>query len=182
MTASHESSLTTTPSGAEPPSHPFLGSCALLLGTVVLCLGFLTEVFGSLPFFMPRSWYTSRPLWYFLALASFGVGVALLRNRFPDRLQKWKPSKRGPRFQRLIVYTREGCHLCDDAIEILARYARWLPPLETVDIDSDPALRERYTTVIPVVEIDGRERFRGRVDEALLRRLIENTPPQGGRR
>jgi hypothetical protein len=41
-----------------------------------------------------------------------------------------------------------------------------------VDIDADPALRERYNECIPVVEIDGRERFRGRINEVLLARLL----------
>ena len=43
--------------------------------------------------------------------------------------------------------------------------------VEEVDIDADPALRKRYTDCVPVVLIDGKERFRGRVDERLLRRL-----------
>ena len=67
------------------------------------------------------------------------------------------------------VFSRPGCHLCDDAEELLARYG--LRP-ERVDIDADPALRERYTNCVPVVVIDGKERFRGRVNEVLLRRLL----------
>jgi glutaredoxin len=68
-----------------------------------------------------------------------------------------------------ILYTRRGCHLCDDARELLKRYG--LAPRD-VDIDADPMLRARYDTCVPVVEIDGRERFRGRIDERLLRRLL----------
>jgi hypothetical protein len=41
-----------------------------------------------------------------------------------------------------------------------------------VNIDTDPALIERYGLLIPVVTFDGQERFRGRVDEVLLRRLL----------
>jgi hypothetical protein len=41
-----------------------------------------------------------------------------------------------------------------------------------VDINSDAALVEQYGWVIPVVFIDGKERFRGRVDEVLLQRLL----------
>ena len=70
---------------------------------------------------------------------------------------------------RVTVYSRQGCHLCDDAVSLLARFG--LSPT-VVDIDADPALRERYTDCVPVVEIDGRERFRGRVNEVLLRRLL----------
>jgi glutaredoxin len=67
------------------------------------------------------------------------------------------------------LYTRQGCHLCDNAREILVRHG--LTP-ESVDIDADPELLARYNTCVPVVEIDGKERFRGRVDEILLRRLL----------
>ena len=79
-----------------------------------------------------------------------------------------------PTRRDVVLYTRQGCHLCDDAAELLTRYG--LRP-EQVDIDADPALRERYTNCVPVVVIDGKERFRGRVNEVLLRRLIEGTPP-----
>jgi glutaredoxin len=70
---------------------------------------------------------------------------------------------------RVVLYTRRGCHLCDDAQALLE--AHGLLP-ECVDIDKDAALRERFDTCVPVVEIDGRIRFRGRVDPLLLRRLI----------
>lgn len=70
---------------------------------------------------------------------------------------------------QVIIYTRTGCHLCDEARELLERYG--LQP-QLVDIDADPQLRERYTTCVPVVILDGKERFRGRVNEVLLRRLL----------
>jgi glutaredoxin len=69
----------------------------------------------------------------------------------------------------VIVYTRPGCHLCDAACEVLE--AHGLEP-QKVNIDTDPQLVERYGLTIPVVVIDGRERFRGRVDDVLLRRLL----------
>lgn len=69
----------------------------------------------------------------------------------------------------VILYTRNGCHLCEDAAELLTRYG--LQPQE-VDIDADPALRERFNTCVPVVVIDGKVRFRGRVNEVLLKRLL----------
>lgn len=69
----------------------------------------------------------------------------------------------------VTLYTRRGCHLCDDALALLRRHG--LSPSE-VDIDENPPLRELYDTCVPVVEIDGQVRFRGRVDEMLLRRLL----------
>jgi glutaredoxin len=72
----------------------------------------------------------------------------------------------------VVLYTRAGCHLCDDALEVLARHG--LQP-QTVDIDADPALHEQFTNCVPVVEINGKIRFRGRVNEVLLKRLLEHT-------
>jgi glutaredoxin len=72
----------------------------------------------------------------------------------------------------ITLYTRHGCHLCDDALELLRRHGQE-PCL--IDIDADPALRERYNECVPVVEIDGKERFRGRINEVLLARLLSAT-------
>jgi len=69
----------------------------------------------------------------------------------------------------VILYTRKGCHLCDEALAALNRHG--LSP-QTVDIDCDRELCVRYTDCVPVVVIDGKVRFRGRVDEVLLRRLL----------
>ena len=71
--------------------------------------------------------------------------------------------------KRVTVYTRAGCHLCDEAIDLLRR--RGLA-VTTRDIDTDVELHARYDHCVPVVEIDGRVRFRGRVNEVLLRRLL----------
>lgn len=73
----------------------------------------------------------------------------------------------------VALYTRAGCHLCDDAHEELLRAARRYPlELRVIDVDRDPALAERYGLEVPVVAIDGRVRFRGRVNRVLLERLL----------
>ena len=72
-----------------------------------------------------------------------------------------------------IVYTRMGCHLCDEAIAILRKNGL---AVEEVDIDDDPDLHSRYDQCVPVVVIDGKERFRGRIDEVLLRRILRSRP------
>lgn len=69
----------------------------------------------------------------------------------------------------VVLYSRRGCHLCDVAAGILERHKL---SFEIIDIDGQPELRERYNECVPVVVIDGRERFRGRVDELLLRRIL----------
>jgi glutaredoxin len=73
----------------------------------------------------------------------------------------------------VILYSRAGCHLCDDAKLVLKR--RGLA-FRTIDIDSDPGLVSAYGECVPVVVIDGRERFRGRIDPVLLQRLLDGQP------
>jgi glutaredoxin len=70
--------------------------------------------------------------------------------------------------RQAILYTRHGCHLCDVAAQTLeqAGYA-----VQMVDIDENSELRQKFDHEVPVVEIDGRIRFRGRVDPLLLKRL-----------
>jgi glutaredoxin len=75
--------------------------------------------------------------------------------------------------QKVLLYSRKGCHLCQQAVALLNRYG-FRP--EVVDIDQRPDLLAKFDVCVPVVEIDGRIRFRGRIDERLLRRLI-NAPP-----
>ena len=75
----------------------------------------------------------------------------------------------------VILYTRKGCHLCDDALEILREHG--LEP-ECRDIDHhakvDAELFARFDACLPVVEIDGKIRFRGRVEPLLLKRLLQS--------
>jgi glutaredoxin len=65
----------------------------------------------------------------------------------------------------VIVYSRPGCHLCDEAKEAIEksncsdRYT-----LEEVNIESDNELLRKYKYDIPVITIDGEEAFRHRVD------------------
>jgi len=72
----------------------------------------------------------------------------------------------------VIVYTRKGCHLCDDARELLIRHG--VDPT-MIDIDENPKLKEEFDTCVPVVSIGGRVRFRGRVNETLLRRILKRS-------
>ena len=67
------------------------------------------------------------------------------------------------------LYTRQGCCLCEEARQVLLQHGF---RVELVDIDENPVLRERYNRCVPVVEINGKERFRGRLSRRLLRRLL----------
>jgi len=73
----------------------------------------------------------------------------------------------------VTLYTREGCHLCDDARGILIRaQARHLFELVELDIESDERLMGGYLERIPVVAIDGVEAFELFVDESELERML----------
>ena len=61
----------------------------------------------------------------------------------------------------VILYTRPGCHLCEEARrEMLAAGCDDDYTLEEVNIDADPALKERYGWEIPVVLINGVKAFK----------------------
>jgi glutaredoxin len=152
-----------------------LGLILLLSGIALLGIEFLHRTTG-LPFWVPQGWYTSRVLRMGLGI---GLIIASWRVQRPQQLDsRWSPAKPGVRFSEVILYSREGCHLCDDARDMLFKYADHFPTIHVVNIDEHPDLVEQFDTCVPVVECDGKLRFRGRVDEVLLRRLIEGTPPQ----
>jgi hypothetical protein len=65
------------------------------------------------------------------------------------------------------MYSRPGCGLCDEAREvILAERARTPFAYEELDVSGDDALELEYGIRVPVVLVDGRERFEIRVDPA----------------
>jgi glutaredoxin len=66
----------------------------------------------------------------------------------------------------LVLYGRPGCHLCEDAREVLERVGA---PFREVNIETDDALHARLLERIPVVVLDGEELFEYFVDEQTLR-------------
>ena len=80
----------------------------------------------------------------------------------------------------VVVYSREGFHLCDvvkDTLQQMESEAefRW----QVVDIDGDPELRQKYNEEVPVVFIDGRKAFKYHMDgRQFLRALAGRTPHQ----
>jgi glutaredoxin len=57
----------------------------------------------------------------------------------------------------VVLYTREGCHLCDEAREMILslRDSSGGFELREIDIDTDDDLLARFLERIPVVEVDG---------------------------
>jgi glutaredoxin len=74
----------------------------------------------------------------------------------------------------VTVYTREGCHLCDDALGALERLRAELGfELRSVDIEGDDALHRAYLERIPVIALDGEELYDYFLDERDLRRRLD---------
>lgn len=77
----------------------------------------------------------------------------------------------------LTLFTRDGCHLCDDALAELERLQASLSfRLEIIDLDREasPEKRALYDWEVPVIELDGRKIMKYRVDEARLERLCRD--------
>ncbi len=73
----------------------------------------------------------------------------------------------------VVLYTRPGCHLCDEARAILERVRAEAPfVLRERDISADDELHARYLERIPVVTINGEEAFELEVDQAELRERL----------
>jgi glutaredoxin len=61
----------------------------------------------------------------------------------------------------VVVYSRQGCHLCDVVKETLRRLQdkadyQW----REVDIDADPELQQKYNDEVPVILINGHKAFK----------------------
>ena len=73
----------------------------------------------------------------------------------------------------MVLYSRPGCHLCDEARRVLVGERKDHPfELEEVDVQDDEVLEREYGIRIPVVEIDGEERFEYEVDSHELTRIV----------
>jgi len=78
----------------------------------------------------------------------------------------------------LTLIGKPGCHLCDDARDVIAAVVADLPAdaaavsVSEVSILDDAELHERYVEEIPVVLIDGRVHTYWRVDPSRLRTAL----------
>ena len=82
----------------------------------------------------------------------------------------------------LTLYSRPGCHLCDDMKAVIDRVARVAPlSVEVVDISSDLHLEATYGLEIPVLLVNGRKAAKYRITEAqLLQVLRGRSEPEVG--
>jgi glutaredoxin len=75
----------------------------------------------------------------------------------------------------LTLYTRPGCHLCDDMKATIQRVAQALRQpiaIEEIDISADPELERRYGEEIPVLLVGGRKAAKYRITDGELTRIL----------
>ncbi len=80
-------------------------------------------------------------------------------------------ARSGPR--EVTLYTRPGCHLCEEAKAVIAPLLRESgATLREVNVDENPALKERYAWDVPVIFIGARKAAKHRVNAEQFRRQL----------
>ena len=73
---------------------------------------------------------------------------------------------------RLTLYSRPGCHLCDEMKEVVHRVSASVQlALDEIDISGNAELERSYGVEIPVLMVDGKKVAKYRIGEAELRRV-----------
>ena len=80
-----------------------------------------------------------------------------------------------PAVRHVVLYSRPGCHLCEVARDTIAGVRRHHPfAFDEVSIEGDDTLELAYGIRIPVVVVDGHERFEIEVDAGELAELVRS--------
>ena len=75
----------------------------------------------------------------------------------------------------LVVYTRRGCHLCEDFLEILLEVSQGLHNLDVRDVDRRPEWSDQWGEAVPVLLEGDREICRYHLDRDQVRKLSSVT-------
>src|SRR5215467_7384564 len=90
-------------------------------------------------------------------LSALAVGVSMRVNRLLEKVT-------------VTIYSRPGCHLCEEAKSVILVSGCENLTIEEINIDDDPVLHERYQYDIPVVFINGIKAFKHSVELREFRR------------
>jgi glutaredoxin len=99
-------------------------------------------------------------------------------NRGEDESMPWFRgwAARSDGRAHVVLFTRQGCRLCEDAWEILESLRpRYAFTLEAVDVDGDASLAATHGERVPVIAVNGVIRLWGRISAALLERALRAT-------
>jgi glutaredoxin len=76
---------------------------------------------------------------------------------------------------RVQIYSRPGCHLCDDMKALVGHVAESSAlRVEDIDISGNPELERAYGLEVPVLVIDGKKVAKYRTTEDALRRILRS--------
>ncbi len=82
-----------------------------------------------------------------------------------------------PEAARVVILTRSGCCLCDEAIAIAEGVCADLGvSLHLKDVDEDPTLRADWNDHVPVTFVDGKRHAIWALDPQILRAALGSTP------
>jgi glutaredoxin len=146
-----------------------LGTTLMVVGSSLAVLIFADKTGQPLDW-MPQIWFATRHLHVVLCLIVFGFAAIVLK--LPARELSNGDSNEAL-FNSVRFYTRGNCELCVTALATVRTFENKLGDFEVIDIDHDQELRQRFNDCVPVLEIDGKVRFRGIIKPELLERLIE---------
>lgn len=147
----------------------WVGSGFLLLAAVFSVAVFVDRC-TDLSLGLPSAFYQSRWLHLPLNVAFYMLGWFSLKGTSEEPMEILQQA---PLFHSVVLYTRPGCTLCIQAKQLLNEYSLELPETTLINIAEDQELEAAYGNEIPVVVMDGRERFRGLVSRQLLERLLD---------
>lgn len=74
--------------------------------------------------------------------------------------------------RQAVVYSRAGCHLCEQLIEELLPLVRGRWQVEVIDIDANADLVSNYNDRVPVLEVDGNMVCQWRLDRSAVERIL----------
>jgi hypothetical protein len=75
---------------------------------------------------------------------------------------------------RLVLVTRQGCDLCDEALSLLRSLGH---EPELADVDADDRLHDLYDWRVPVVLLEGRVVAEGKINGRMLEAALKGTSP-----
>lgn len=74
----------------------------------------------------------------------------------------------------VVLYSREECHLCEQARDVIISLQKEFPiSLTEIDIDEDPSLKKKYGLKIPVIAINGEVIFESNIDIDRLKSYLQ---------
>jgi hypothetical protein len=158
--------MTNLDSDFQDKVHAWIGTAMLASASIFAILIFSDRMDMSF-ISLPAVWYSSRSLHLVFCGMMFLAAAILLKS--PMQIRRTPHAV----FSSCRLLTRADCGLCEEAMHTLMSFQDYLPSIQIVDIERDPVLVRQFGESIPVVEIDGRVRFRGAVSATLLKRMID---------